>query len=599
MQAITFYSYKGGVGRTLFVANVARFLAKLRQKVFVIDFDLEAPGLHYKFNLGKSKFDKQIEKGVLDYIHYFTTGQGIPEKLQDYVIQVSGSDEKSGPIYLMPAGNAPSIEYWYKLAQISWHDLFYSEGAKGIPFFLELKEQINKHYKPDFLLIDSRTGITEVGGVATSILSDKVVCLLIMNQENLEGAKAVLQSIRRTPRLHGQTPVDLLPVLTRIPVADNSLRDEELSNSVREFLNEEAQNLSDTLNLPHVYILHSEPDLQVSESLRIGSGKSLHESPLLRDYVRLLAQLISKESIGPHLGVLLQEALEKATLDPAGARISLESLTTYCPHPATYRALLRFYMSRNIDAKELLETAVQFWEVTGMNTDSLLQELVRDKFNKQHFPYYISPLRLLEFGEAVWQADSEKSVATGLFLAHEYKAQGYRERSLKILHALMDMHEANEAVIIEYLELLNELKQWDSAFEIIGKNKQAFAGNRKFLTTWADLIIDKRDALEAEKFLSSEEVHQDYFNSVTPLTAVKLLLLVDEKKDISKLLQRAFNDAAKNGLSSDLVKVGEVFEKLGRRSDFEELIRKQFSPEEAEVFIYRTFHRWKFGMPTL
>ena len=52
MRTITFYSYKGGVGRSLLVANAARYLSTLGKKVFALDLDLEAPGLHYKFELG-------------------------------------------------------------------------------------------------------------------------------------------------------------------------------------------------------------------------------------------------------------------------------------------------------------------------------------------------------------------------------------------------------------------------------------------------------------------------------------------------------------------------------------------------------------------
>ena len=49
----------------------------------------------------------------------------------------------------------------------------------GIPFFLELKERIREEFNPDFLLIDARTGITEIGGVATTVLPEKVVVLLL------------------------------------------------------------------------------------------------------------------------------------------------------------------------------------------------------------------------------------------------------------------------------------------------------------------------------------------------------------------------------------------------------------------------------------
>jgi MinD-like ATPase involved in chromosome partitioning or flagellar assembly len=46
---ITFYSYKGGVGRTMALANIATLLASWQRKVLVIDWDLEAPGIENFF----------------------------------------------------------------------------------------------------------------------------------------------------------------------------------------------------------------------------------------------------------------------------------------------------------------------------------------------------------------------------------------------------------------------------------------------------------------------------------------------------------------------------------------------------------------------
>src|SRR4029079_6952337 len=119
-------------------------------------------------------------------------------------------------ITLMPAGNVLSANYWRQLARLDWHKLFYSEEAEGIPFFLELKERIKAEFSPDFLLIDARTGITEVGGVATTLLPDQVVCLLLNNRENLEGARQVLRSIYRHSVMR-QEPIRIVPVLSRIP----------------------------------------------------------------------------------------------------------------------------------------------------------------------------------------------------------------------------------------------------------------------------------------------------------------------------------------------------------------------------------------------
>ena len=69
MYITTFYSFKGGVGRTLALINVATQLAKQGKKVLLVDFDLEAPGIdsHFEQNLA-------AKKGVLDFFHDYNHG---------------------------------------------------------------------------------------------------------------------------------------------------------------------------------------------------------------------------------------------------------------------------------------------------------------------------------------------------------------------------------------------------------------------------------------------------------------------------------------------------------------------------------------------
>src|ERR1051326_8441520 len=45
----TFYSYKGGTGRSMALANFAWIMAASGKRVLAIDWDLEAPGLHRYF----------------------------------------------------------------------------------------------------------------------------------------------------------------------------------------------------------------------------------------------------------------------------------------------------------------------------------------------------------------------------------------------------------------------------------------------------------------------------------------------------------------------------------------------------------------------
>src|SRR6516165_3445138 len=105
MKTIAFYAYKGGTGRTLALANAAVYLSRLKQRVFAIDLDLEAPGLHHKLALSPAGSLPPIEQGIVDCIHAFVTDHQMPKKLASYTIAVPREEERDGPITLMPAGN--------------------------------------------------------------------------------------------------------------------------------------------------------------------------------------------------------------------------------------------------------------------------------------------------------------------------------------------------------------------------------------------------------------------------------------------------------------------------------------------------------------
>ncbi len=82
MKTITFYAYKGGTGRSLVVANAAKYLAGFGQKVFVLDFDLEAPGLHYKFSDPQRPLP--VTLGVVDFFARYKETRSVPETLDPF-----------------------------------------------------------------------------------------------------------------------------------------------------------------------------------------------------------------------------------------------------------------------------------------------------------------------------------------------------------------------------------------------------------------------------------------------------------------------------------------------------------------------------------
>jgi len=318
MKTITFYSYKGGSGRSLALANAAVYLARLGLKIVAIDFDLEAPGLHYKFSTDPDGKALPIARGIVDYIDSFVAGD-TPPSVRELAVNVPVPGVDKPLLHLIPAGQIPSREYWLKLSRINWHDLFYSPGAQGVQIFLELKSRILEDFNPDFILIDSRTGITEMGGVATAILADMVICLVLPTAENLEGARAVLRSLKRSRREAGLAQLEFIIAVSRLPQMKEPADERGIANRIAGVLNEAAEDLADTLACNDVFVLHSEAGLQVREALRVGSGVSTDDSILLRDYLRLFAKIVPRELIEPRLGQLIQQAREKLWDDPEGA----------------------------------------------------------------------------------------------------------------------------------------------------------------------------------------------------------------------------------------------------------------------------------------
>lgn len=227
---ITFYSFKGGVGRSMALANVAVLLARAGFRVLVVDADLEAPGLESYLafpdaacqpNELKSGHDAAIDRLkkkngfidlICDYRQRVDPDQGQqpwPEdldafpKLTDYISQLDGRDldgRKPGTLQVITAGNRSNIaDYARRVNSFDWNS--FTQYAAGDAFFERFRRELNA--AADFVFIDSRTGVTEMGGVCTRNLADLVVAVCAPNDQNLEGTRRVVGQFLR-PELQKQ-----------------------------------------------------------------------------------------------------------------------------------------------------------------------------------------------------------------------------------------------------------------------------------------------------------------------------------------------------------------------------------------------------------
>jgi MinD-like ATPase involved in chromosome partitioning or flagellar assembly len=230
-NVVTFYSYKGGVGRSFALANVAVILAQWGLRVLAVDWDIEAPGLNHYFE----RLSSGSSPGVLDFLADCNAGAPRP---WDHYVQPVNIPECQGALSLMPAASAGGTDYARIAQELNWDDLYsnHNLGARLEDLRARWIEQF------DVVLIDSRTGVTDFSGITTVQLPDFLVFFFTANRQSLYGCRDV---VRRAMDARKRLPIDR-PALVPIPIPSKfELREEydraniwrrEFATTLREFL---------------------------------------------------------------------------------------------------------------------------------------------------------------------------------------------------------------------------------------------------------------------------------------------------------------------------------------------------------------------------
>ncbi|MGA2145282.1 MAG: hypothetical protein ABSH49_09990 [Bryobacteraceae bacterium] len=302
METVAFYSYKGGVGRSLLLANAARFLATLGKGVVALDFDFEAPGLHYKLGAPQhSDLASAFNGGAVPYLNATAGGTTAPPPLAAHMLGLPVPPGGDGWLRLMPAGPAPRQEYWAAFKELGERLRLGDPSGRGFMALLDLQARIADELKPDYLLIDARTGVTELGGLATTILADTVVCMFAANQESLDGTLVVVEALKAAPRLANQKPIRVVPALSRTTAKPPD--EERFAKGVKRLLDlgEGKKGQGDTGSAP--FALPHDDAFGASERVVGGERKASAFSPLYKAYLQLFQTLFPSRA-QPALRVL-------------------------------------------------------------------------------------------------------------------------------------------------------------------------------------------------------------------------------------------------------------------------------------------------------
>lgn len=201
---VTFYSYKGGVGRSFTLANIAILLARWGYRVLAIDWDLEAPGLHQYF---RALLGSPPSAGLVDLVDDFETGSTRPSA---HLARLAL--DAPGLVDLLPAGRQ-GPDYVGRVQHIDWSRL-YQRG------FADVLEDCRAEWTADhdFVLIDSRTGISDIGGICTAHLPDRLVLVFTANLQSIEGGIDIAgrADVARDRMPYDRSQLTVLPILSRL-----------------------------------------------------------------------------------------------------------------------------------------------------------------------------------------------------------------------------------------------------------------------------------------------------------------------------------------------------------------------------------------------
>jgi hypothetical protein len=291
---VTFYSFKGGVGRSMALANVGELLADLGYRVVVCDWDLEAPGLERYFVKDFVKADLYQEEmtalaarpGIMDLLAGYkeTLKRPLGDPPAEPATEATHAwvgklllrrpfshaepvqRERSGPgwLRLLTAGRRDGDffqRYAETVRRFDWEE-FYERwaGDAYVDFFRQdLVGDARKGVtgEADVVLIDSRTGVTEQGGVCTHHLADLVVLVTAANDLNMDGSRWMARALadERLTKIRGGRPLQVLPVAARI---EQTAQKEELADFRNRFVKDFREPIAKAVGDPERFALASE-----------------------------------------------------------------------------------------------------------------------------------------------------------------------------------------------------------------------------------------------------------------------------------------------------------------------------------------------------
>lgn len=312
-EVYTFYSYKGGTGRSMALANTACLLSERVQngeRVLMIDWDLEAPGLHRFFegNLKKVTKSTGLEKqlGLIDFFVKVREASDVngKRKIPDNIfeklhIEKYVTKTNIDNLYLMTAGRFDDF-YPTRVNTFNWEDLF----NKNPWLISDFANYLTRKYR--YILIDSRTGFTDISSVCTAIMPEKLIVVFTPNRQSLTGVLHLIKTATSYRRNSDDLrPLVVFPLASRIENAESDLQKDwrfgSKQKNISGYQPEFETILSQVYNLPSINLTDYFDDIQIQyiprysygEEIAVLSDRSEERLSIARSYESFTDALVS------------------------------------------------------------------------------------------------------------------------------------------------------------------------------------------------------------------------------------------------------------------------------------------------------------------
>ena len=210
---ITFFSHKGGVGRTTALAATAIHWAREGRRVALVDLDLEAPGLGSLFLVSP------LLIGTVDFL--VEAGMGGATRAREVTSFVSASDivADGEGLQIVPCGSVDDV-FLEMLARLDLQD---AAAASVLANRLrELFEQLLRDFGPlDAVLVDARAGLHEVAGLMLAGLTHGAVVVGTHSPQSWIGVQRVAKLLSAPWVKSGKDPLGLVLVHGMAPMAND------------------------------------------------------------------------------------------------------------------------------------------------------------------------------------------------------------------------------------------------------------------------------------------------------------------------------------------------------------------------------------------